>query len=672
MEVCECEKEKDETEEKKEKKINLILFFFGAACLLIAFILQKVGEKQGSEFSSISYARFSNPDFYHSFGFIVFFLYTIGYLPLLIKIGHERIEERKEGEILNENTLRLIATLGAYGINEYPEALFVILFSIIGERLEDYASDKSKKSIKKLVNNRPLYAHTIQEDGTIFDQDPSRLKIGDRIEVRPGEKISVDGKILRGVTSLDLSSINGESLPKDAKEGDRVYSGSINLDSVIVLEVEKEFKNSTLSKIRDLVENEQGKKAKSERFITKFAKYYTPAVILIALITFITGFGLSGFNWAEGGEKWLYEALSILLISCPCALVISVPITFFAGIGSGSKYGILFKGSVAIENRAKADTFVFDKTGTLTKGNFVLVNKPDENYLKIAASLEGKSTHPLAKAVSNAYQGELLEVENFKNIPGHGIEGTVDGTTYLIGNLDYLKQSNVQNIKQEDTPYKILYLGIKDGNYLASFIVKDEVKKEAKSARKELEENGRKKSIVLSGDDQKIVTASLEETGVKEGHGELLPEEKLGRVKELASNGKVCYVGDGINDSPSLLAANVGVSRGALGSDAAIEASDVVIRDDSLKKVSEAKHLSKKTRRVRIFGIILSIGLKVLRMILVLTGVRGRYARIVAGVSDTGVRIISVLNALRMLFYKPKYLKQRKEKQTHPMLSSAD
>ena len=320
MEVCECEKEKDETEEKKEKKINLILFFFGAICLLIAFILQKVGEKQGSEFSSISYARFSNPNFYHSFGFISFLLYTIGYLPLLIKIGHERIEERKEGEILNENTLRLIATLGAYGINEYPEALFVILFSIIGERLEDYASDKSKKSIKKLVNNRPLYAHTIQEDGTIFDQDPARLKIGDRIEVRPGEKISVDGKILRGVTSLDLSSINGESLPKDAKAGDRVYSGSINLDSVIVLEVEKEFKNSTLSKIRDLVENEQGKKAKSERFITKFAKYYTPAVILIALITFITGFGLSGFNWAEGGEKWLYEALSILLISCPCAL----------------------------------------------------------------------------------------------------------------------------------------------------------------------------------------------------------------------------------------------------------------------------------------------------------------------------------------------------------------
>lgn len=663
MANCSCETENEEKEGRKEKIVNLVLFLFGTVCLLIAFVLQKVGEKQGSEFSSITYSLFSNPDFYRSLGFISFLLYTIGYLPLLIKIGHERIEERKEGEILNENTLRLIATLGAYGINEYPEALFVILFSIIGERLEEYASDKSKKSIKKLVNNRPLYAHTIREDGTIKDQDPSSLKIGDKIEVRPGEKISVDGKIIKGITSLDLSSINGESLPKDAKEGDNVYSGSINLDSVIVLEVEKEFKNSTLSKIRDLVENEQGKKAKSERFITKFAKYYTPTVILIALITFITGYGLSGFNWAEGGEKWLYEALSILLISCPCALVISVPITFFAGIGSGSKYGILFKGSVAIENRSKADTFVFDKTGTLTKGNFILVNHPSDENLKIAASLESKSTHPLAKAISNAYQGELANVENFKNIPGHGIEGTIDGVTYLIGNLDFLKQSNVQDLTREDTPFKVLYLGIKNGKYLTPFIVKDEVKSEAKKAREELKANGRKKSIVLSGDDQKIVSASLEETGVREGHGELLPEEKLERVKDLSKGGKVCYVGDGINDSPSLLAANVGVSRGALGSDAAIEASDVVIRDDSLEKVSEAKHLSKKTRRVRIFGIILSIGLKVLRMILVLTGIRGRYARIVAGVSDTGVRIVSVLNALRMLFYKPKYLSQ-KNKQT--------
>lgn len=663
MANCSCETENEEKEGRKEKIVNLVLFLFGTVCLLIAFVLQKVGEKQGSEFSSITYSLFSNPDFYRSLGFISFLLYTIGYLPLLIKIGHERIEERKEGEILNENTLRLIATLGAYGINEYPEALFVILFSIIGERLEEYASDKSKKSIKKLVNNRPLYAHTIREDGTIKDQDPSSLKIGDKIEVRPGEKISVDGKIIKGITSLDLSSINGESLPKDAKEGDNVYSGSINLDSVIVLEVEKEFKNSTLSKIRDLVENEQGKKAKSERFITKFAKYYTPAVILIAFITFITGFGLSGFNWAEGGEKWLYEALSILLISCPCALVISVPITFFAGIGSGSKYGILFKGSVAIENRSKTDTFVFDKTGTLTKGNFILVNHPSNENLKIAASLESKSTHPLAKAISNAYQGELANVENFKNIPGHGIEGTIDGVTYLIGNLDFLKQSNVQDLTREDTPFKVLYLGIKNGKYLTPFIVKDEVKSEAKKAREELKANGRKKSIVLSGDDQKIVSASLEETGVREGHGELLPEEKLERVKDLSKGGKVCYVGDGINDSPSLLAANVGVSRGALGSDAAIEASDVVIRDDSLEKVSEAKHLSKKTRRVRIFGIILSIGLKVLRRILVLTGVRGNYARIVAGVSDTGVRIVSVLNALRMLFYKPKYLSQ-KNKQT--------
>ena len=651
MAFCTCE-------ERKEKRINLILFAFGAVCLLIAFVLQKVSENLGNPFAIFDWSRLSDRSFYSSYRFIAFLFYTIGYLPLAVKVTKERIEERKEGEYLNEFTLMLIATLGAYAIGEFPESLFVLLFAIIGERLEDYASEKSKKSIKKLVNDRPLYAHTITEDGKIIDQDPSRLKVGDRIEVRPGEKISVDGKILSGASSLDLSSINGESLPKDVTKGEKVYSGSSNLSSVLVVEVMKEFKNSTLSKIMDLVENEQGKKAKSERFITKFAKYYTPLVILIARITFLTGFGLTGFRWAEGGKKWLYESLSILLISCPCALVISVPIAFFAGIGSGSKNGILFKGSIAIENRAKADTFVFDKTGTLTKGNFVLVNQPKEEYLKIAASLESKSTHPLAKAVCHAYQGELFAVDDFENIPGHGVQGRIEGKTYLRGTLGYLGENGVKNLKEEVTPYKILYLGIKEGNYLTSFIVKDEVKGEAKKVRKELKENGRKKSIVLSGDDRKIVSASLKETGVREGIGELLPEEKLAKVKELSENGNVCYVGDGINDSPSLLSANVGVSRGALGSDAAIEASDVVVRDDNLEKVSEAKRLSKKTRKVMIFGVILSLTLKILRMVLVITGVRGKYARVVAGVSDTGVRIVAILNALRMLFYKQKYIRK--------------
>ena len=640
-----------EEDEKKEQKRNIILLIYGILCLLVAFILNKV---DGTE---ITWESFSHEGFYTSLSFYSFLLYTIGYLPLLFFTFKESIEEIKEGNLINENTLMIIATIGAYAINSYPEALFVILFSIIGEALEDYATGKSQKSIKSLVNDMPLYAHFIKEDGTIEEKNPEDLRIGDKIEIKPGEKVSIDGKVIKGCSSLNLSSINGESLPKEIKEGDSIFSGSINLNSVLVVEVTKEFKDSTLSKILDLVEKEQSKKAKTEKFITKFAKIYTPIVILIAFIVFLTGFGLSGFSWANGGRDWLYKALSILLISCPCSLVIAVPITFFSAIGSASKHGILIKGSIAIENMAEAKNIMFDKTGTLTEGEFVLLNHPEEEYLKICASLEAKSTHPLGKAILNSYKGELLEVVDFENIPGYGIKGKIQGKTYIIGNKALFEKEGVADWKEEDTPYKVLYLGSKEEGYLCPFIVADKVKSDAKEVISELKKEGFKNTVMLSGDDKKIAALVGKKIQLDQAIGELLPDEKLKHVQNIArTKEKVCYVGDGINDSPSILASNVGIAMGALGSDAAIEASDIVIMDDDLKKICEAKRLSKKTLNTAKAVILISIALKILFMVLVLTGVLGRFAMIISGISDTGVMIICVLIAITMMFYKPKYL----------------
>lgn len=658
---CHCheherEIECEEKEEKREKIKNIVLLIWGSICLLVAFILSKCD----TNIDEIEWILFSNSSFFSSLSFIAFILYTIGYLPLFINIGKEAIEETKEGSIFNENTLMLIATVGAYGICEFPEALFVILFSIIGETLEDYATQKSKKSITKLVNSMPLFAHYVNEDKTIIEKEPEDLKIGDKIEIRPGEKVSVDGIVIEGHTALDLSSINGESLPKDVTIGEKIFSGSVNLNSVIIIQVEKEFKDSTLSKIMNLVENQQEKKAKTEKFITRFAKIYTPVVLSIAILIFIIGFGISSWSWTNGGKDWLYKALSILLISCPCSLVIAVPISFFAGIGTASKYGILIKGSIALEDVSKSKTIIFDKTGTLTKGTFALINTPDKEALKIAASIESKSTHPLATAITSSYDGELYQVENFKNIPGFGIKGDINSKTYLIGNLKLLKEFNVHSIKEEDTPYKVLYLAIKDGEMLAPFIVADEIKKESKPTIESLKNEGFSKTIMLSGDDNKIANAVADEIGLDEVKGNLLPEEKLLNVQSyLSSKERVTYVGDGINDSPSILASDVGIAMGALGSDAAIEASDIVVMDDDLKKIVETKHLAKKTMFIARLIIFLSLFLKVSVMILVLTGVTGNLSMIISGISDTGVMIICVLVALSIVFYKPKYVNEK-------------
>jgi Cd2+/Zn2+-exporting ATPase len=653
---CHINPEEEEKEERKEKIRNIVLLIWGSVCLITAFILQKVDAK----YIDISWSLFSDVNFYSSLSFIAFLLYTVGYLPLFLTIGKEALEEIKEGNFFNENTLMLVATAGAYAINEHPESLFVVLFSIVGETLEDYATSKSKRSIKKLVNNMPLYAHYIDSDGKVIEKEPEELQIGDRIEIRPGEKVSVDGRILSGKSSMDLSSINGESLPKDVTEGDYIYSGSINLSSLLVMEVGKEFKDSTLSKIMELVENQEEKKAKAEKFITRFAKIYTPVVLIIAINVFLFGFGFSNWSWVNGGRDWLYKALSILLISCPCALVIAVPITFFAGIGSASKYGILIKGSIALENLSKTTTIMFDKTGTLTKGKFALINKPDKEAHHIAASLESKSTHPLAKVITESYKGDLYQVEDLENNPGYGIKGVINNETYLIGNKAFLEKNNVTEIKEEETPFKVLYLAKQNGPFIASFIVADEIKEEAIEAISSLKKEGYQKTVMLSGDDKRIAEDVALKIHLDEAQGQLLPDEKLEVVKQAANaSSMVAYVGDGINDSPSILAANAGIAMGGLGSDAAIEASDIVIMDDNLKKVAEAKHLAKKTMTTAKVVIFTSIALKLLFMILVVTGLLGKFAMIVSGLSDTGVMIICVLIALSMSFYKPKYLKKQ-------------
>lgn len=641
-------------EEKNTELLSDIAFLVAGTIFLIAGL---VLNKLDPTYSSITWDYFKESAFFSSRSFVAFVLYTVGYLILFVKLIISFISEFKEGNHINEFLLMIIATLGAYGINEYPEALLVVLFGILGELLENYANSQSKKSIKKLVNNMPLLAHVVQEDGSIKDLDPSLVEVGQSMEIRPGEKLSIDGIIETGSGSMDLSSINGESLPKEVHQGDKVYSGSINLDTLLVIKTSKLYKDSTLTKIMDLVESEQSRKSSSEKFITRFSKFYTPLVIFIAFLVFIIGYGLNGFVWAgdNGGEEWLYKSLSILLVSCPCSLLVSVPLAFFAGIGSASRFGVLIKGSNSLETIAKAKEFVFDKTGTLTKGEPILENQVDKEALKIAASLESKTSHPLGKAIVKANKEGVYPVEDFKNLIGYGISGRINNEEYLIGKKDLLIQNGIKDIEEPSTPYKVLYLAKKNDKQLAYFIVSDEIKETSKEALKDLKEEGVAENIMLSGDDKSIAQEVGSKVGCDASYGDLLPDEKLKKVQEYSKKGILCYVGDGINDSPAILAANVGVAMGALGSDAAIEASDIVILNDDLRKVAEARRLAKKTMRVVYEGIALALGLKILVMILVTTGVLGHYAMIVSSLADTGVMAICTLNAMQMLLYKRKY-----------------
>lgn len=636
----------------KKQITDLSLTAWGVIFLILGFIF----EKTSNTYKDFDWSNFTSPSFYSSFLFLSFLFYTIGYIPLLVKTIKSCVKEIKEKEIFNEYLLMSIATLGAYIISEYPECLFVLIFSLIGSLLEEYATDKSKKSISKLVNSMPLYAHLLQDDGSYKDVEPKDLKVGDIIQIKPGEKICVDSIVVSGSTSLNMASLSGESLPKDVKVNDKVLSGSININSLINVKVEKVYADSTLSKMLKLIEDEQGKKAKSEKFITKFASFYTPAVMLIALLVFLFGFGLNNWLFNPYGRDYLYKALSILLISCPCAMVISVPLTFFAGIGVGSKFGILIKGSASIEALARCDTACFDKTGTLTKGCFKLINDVDKSDLQIAASLESKSTHPIGKVLVDENKEQLLDVIDFENIDGKGIKGTINDDTYFIGSKKLLTSNNI-DVDVIQTPYKVIYLGSVKKGFITSFIIADVIKENASTAITNLKNEGVKNTYIFSGDEKQIAEKVKQQCNIDYVKAELLPEEKATEIKKLKDEKKkICYVGDGTNDSLSMLSSDVSISMGGLGSDSAIEASDVVIADDNLLKIAEAKRLAKQTLLTVFICLGIALLIKILFMILVLLNVFGRFSMMISSLCDTGAMVICVLYALTLLKYKSKYL----------------
>lgn len=549
------------------------------------------------------------------------------------------------GSFFDEHFLMMVGTLGAMSISYFDEAVFVMVFYHLGEILEDYAEDKAKKSITELVNDMPLYAHRVSADGKIEETTPEQLKIGDIIKILPGEKIPVDGIVEEGQSMLNMASLTGESLPKEVGISSlrQVYSGSINIDGVLIIRVKKEFKDSTLSKILDLITSEEGKKSKSERFIERFSKIYTPSVVLGSVAVFLIYWGIAG--WGNMYQEALYNACILLIISCPCALIISVPLAFFISIGKASKEGILIKGGGALENFQKADIFVFDKTGTLTKGNFEVVSYKDNESLALIASLEQNSTHPIAKSILEKTKGmKLSDVTDFENISGKGIKGKIDGMVYYLGNEKYIK-TICPNFESVDSPYKTLYLASKE-KYIGYAVISDVVKQNAKQALKDLKNLKVKKLVMLSGDNSGIANIVGKDLGIDEVYGDLLPEGKLAKLAEIKKDAKkTVFVGDGVNDAPALLAADAGVSMGVLGSDAANESADIVILNDDLAKLGMTKRIANKTMKIVYENIAMILSIKTIIIILSLAGYANMYLAILA---DVGTTVLAVLECFRL------------------------
>lgn len=578
-------------------------------------------------------------------------LFIISYLIVGLSILKKAVRNIFRGKVFDENFLMAVATLGAFGVGEFPEAVAVMLFYQIGELFQSYAVDKSRKSISSLMDIRPDYANVLR-DGKEEKVDPDEVKIGEIIVVKPGEKIPLDGTIIEGTTMLDTKALTGESVPVEAKENDEVLSGSINESGKILVKVSKEYGESTVSKILDLVENASSKKSKSENFITKFAKYYTPTVVIIAVIlAIVPPFIFKGTSFTE----WIYRALSFLVVSCPCALVISIPLSFFGGIGGASKMGILIKGSNYLEALASTEIAVFDKTGTLTKGVFEVQkietnNISKDELLEIAAYAENYSNHPIAKSIKNAYKKEIdtNRIKNIKEISGHGISVTVDDKNVLIGNEKLMEENKVQYTKSEDIG-TILYIAI-NNEYKGLIIISDEIKEDSKGLVKNLKNLGVKKTVMLTGDKKTVGEDVGEKLRLDEVYTELLPDGKVEKVEKLmqekTEKGKLIFVGDGINDSPVLAMSDIGIAMGALGSDAAIEAADVVIMTDEPSKIADAIALSRKTMKIVKENIVFAIFVKVLVLILTAIGLSTMWEAVFA---DVGVSIIAIINALRVL-----------------------
>ena len=583
-------------------------------------------------------------------------IYLVAYVIVGWEIVKKAFRNITRGKVFDENFLMTVATIGAFGIGEFPEAVAVMLFYQVGELFQHYAVDKSRKSIASLMDIRPDFAN-VEREGNVQKVDPSDVKIGEIIIVKPGEKVPLDGIVVEGTSSLDTKALTGEALPRDVQEGLQVISGCINLNGVIKIEVTKEYGESTVSKILNLVENASSKKAKSENFITKFAQYYTPIVVFIALIlAVIPPLMIPGATFSD----WIYRALSFLVVSCPCALVISIPLSFFGGIGGASKMGILIKGSNYLEALANTEIMVFDKTGTLTEGVFEVqkvkaVDRSEEELLKLTAYAEYYSNHPISLSVKKAYHKEIDEKQilETQELSGRGMVAKIGEQNILVGNEKLMreKQIDFETCNEIGT---ILYVAV-NGKYAGCIVIADKIKPDASNTIKNLKKNHMKQTVMLTGDRKDVGENVAKELGLDQVYTELLPDGKVEKVeallKEKSEKGKLAFVGDGINDAPVLALADIGIAMGGLGSDAAIEAADIVLMTDEPSKIVDAIQLSKKTMKIVKENIIFAISVKILVLILSAFGLSTMWEAVFA---DVGVSVIAILNALRVLYVKKK------------------
>ena len=582
-------------------------------------------------------------------------LQLISMLAAYILLGKDTVlkavKNVERGDFFDENFLMTVATLGAIMIGEYPEAVAVMLFYEVGELFQSYAINKSRKSIADMMDIKPEYANVIR-DNKSEKVEPDEVQIDEIIEIKPGERVPLDAIIIKGESTLDTSALTGESFPVEVREGATILSGCININALILAKVTKEYFDSTVNKVLDLVENAAAKKSTSERLITRFAKIYTPIVISLAVLLAILPPIISG---AYNFRLWIFRALSFLVVSCPCAFVISVPLSFFSGIGAASRAGVLIKGGNYLETLSKVDTVVFDKTGTLTKGVFnvqkvVVVDKniKEDEFISLVAMAESGSNHPISKSIQKYYNKEIDKnsINSIKEISGKGIEAIVNNMKILVGNE---KLVNVPNDLIIDDIGTILYVEI-DNKFIGYIVISDEIKKDAEKAIEGLKDIGIKKSIMFTGDIEKVAKKVGENLGLDEIYSNLLPQDKVSKFEEIIKNknskGNVVFVGDGINDAPVLARADVGIAMGAMGSDAAIEAADVVIMTDEPSKIVTAIKSSKKTMKIAMQNIALAFGVKAIALILSALGIADMWMAVFA---DTGVTILAVLNSFRAL-----------------------
>jgi Zn2+/Cd2+-exporting ATPase len=581
-------------------------------------------------------------------------IFLLAYIIIGGDVLIRAIKNIAHGQVFDENFLMCIATVGAFFVGQYPEGVAVMLFYQVGELFQDFAVGRSRKSITELMDIRPDYAN-VKRNGELITVDPEEVSINEIIVVKAGEKIPLDGKVIDGYSMVDTSALTGESVPRDISIGSEVLSGCINLNGVLTIQVAKEFGESTVAKILDLVENASNKKAKAENFITKFARYYTPVVVIAAAILAIVP---PLFIHDASFRDWIYRALLFLVVSCPCALVISIPLGFFGGIGGASKSGILVKGSNYLEVLADAEIVVFDKTGTLTKGTFKVtelhpVGISDKELLELTAFAESYSNHPISISLKKAYTLEIdnSRITDVEEIPGHGVKATVDGITIYAGNVKLMQKINV-SYDTEEIVGTVVHVAKAD-KYAGYIVISDEIKEDSAIAIAKLKAYKISKTVMLTGDSKAVGEKVAAQLGLDEVYTELLPADKVAKVEELllqkSSRGRLVFVGDGINDAPVLSRADIGIAMGGLGSDAAIEAADVVIMNDELSKIATAISISKKTLRIVKQNIVFALGIKAMVLIMSAFGVANMWEAVFA---DVGVSVIAILNSARALNVK--------------------